>query len=408
MLSEEVLGCPYVTVPHLEVNELGERLVIHNHLLGTRLEGSRSLLRALEFFRRPNSLKSGLSGGGLRLEDLQSLVESAMLLDFNMPFEGVETPVGRPTRASQLWEGAADAEYVVFGAPTDTATTGDAGARHGPSLIRSAFAMSGWWPDGGEGDGGLLDLELRRNYARGAPRIADVGNVRRLQGEAIRNFGSRIRLLVDTVLERGARPVLLGGDHSVTHFVLESLLEKHPELGIIHFDAHHDTWPPFAPNLNYVSHNNPFVAAIRSPHLKHLVQIGLRTVEFVRSGVLVEDPRLRYVSGFEAQTRAVEELFATLPRDIPWYLTFDIDCLSPTVAPDTGTPVPGGLGYYRALELVDHVARNFELVGMDIVEVAGNGNQRVNPTAMVAARLLMQMMLGKTPFEPLTSYFRNG
>jgi arginase family enzyme len=99
-----------------------------------------------------------------------------------------------------------------------------------------------------------------------------------------------------------------------------------------------------------------------------------------------------------------DKVFEKLPRGIPYYLSFDIDGVSPSFAPETGTPIIGGLTYYQAVELVDYVARNFQLAGVDFVEVGGKSGSRLNQAAGVAARCLFEVLLGKAKFKPLESY----
>lgn len=258
----------------------------------------------------------------------------------------------------------------------------------------------------GEGERVLLSFEYGRRYRAPALRVADVGNLRMMPGESIATFGSRIRWLTGLVLERGAVPVLLGGDHSVTSFALEALAAGTEDFGIIHFDAHHDLYPPLAANFSYVTHANPFTGVLESPRLKRLFQLGLRMSEHVEAGKLRADPRVSYVSARELQRRSPEQVFAGLDRTLPYYLSFDVDCLDPSIAPETGTPEPGGLTYYQALDLVDHASREFRLLGWDIVEV-GQREGLENRAACVAARLLEQLLLGRMAFEPLGPYLRN-
>jgi arginase family enzyme len=94
-----------------------------------------------------------------------------------------------------------------------------------------------------------------------------------------------------------------------------------------------------------------------------------------------------------------------LPRSIPYYLTFDVDVLDPQSAPATGTPVPGGLSYYQALELLDFAYQNFDIVGVDFVEVARSG-LRANATAGIVAQFLLRFLLAQGKFKALSGVLR--
>jgi arginase family enzyme len=230
-----------------------------------------------------------------------------------------------------------------------------------------------------------------------------MGSIAGLAGEGMATFGPRITLLTEMILERGGVPGMLGGDHSCTAFALEAHLRHWPALGILHFDAHHDLWPPAGPQFDYVTHANVFHRPLGSPSLKILHQLGLRVFESASAHRLQEDPRVSFFSARDLQHMEPAAAFAGLPRDIPYYLTFDIDCIDPIHAPETGTPLPGGLSYHQALDLVDYAAREFQLVGWDIVEV-GQASGAVNGAANCAARLVRQLLLGSRPFAPLGGY----
>lgn len=398
-----------VTPPVLDIQERDGLTIVKNVVLGTSLRCDSRSREVLEFFRSPRKLSDCLAAGYLPRE-IDSVVDAAVVMDVEQLLRTpVTNSIGKVLSFEEFLADPAAVEFAVLGVPTDAGTSGEPGARNGPALIRSEFCCfplplhAAAVADRAAGAAALVDLEFRRSYAGALPVVADLGNVVTLAGEGIATIGARLEMFVSLVHRHGVRLALLGGDHSITHWILRAMLQQHSALGVLHFDAHHDLVPPLHPGANYVSHFNPFRAALRSPALKRLHQIGLRTVEMVWSPSVPVDERLSYVSAREVQAMTPEEVFAGIPRDLPYYLSFDIDCVSPDVAPETGTPVPGGLGYYQALELIDFAARNFDLVGFDLVEVAGNAHDS-NRAGRIAARLVLQTILGRAAFEPLTSY----
>ena len=117
-------------------------------------------------------------------------------------------------------------------------------------------------------------------------------------------------------------------------------------------------------------------------------------------------PRLSYRSARELARLDPAEVAASLPADAPCYLSFDVDVVSPFEAPNTGTPEIGGLSYYQAAELLAAISARVDLVGADFVEVAGTPGALTgtNTTALITARLMLQLLLDFAPATRLDSY----
>lgn len=416
MNAPELLRSRFISVPELQVENNGAELVISNAAVGTRAAFPPEILDLLDFFATPRPLAEWLARPGACRDALAKAVSHALVSDVNRLLGPSRNPVGRAALPSEfLGEDHAGAT-VLLGAPIDVASTGRAGARHGPAEIRENFRAP-IWGGGGEGaeragaadpvgrDRVFLDFEMRRQYSAPVPDVLDLGDVAALPGEGIATYGPRVELVADMIVERGGIPAMLGGDHSCTAYAIKPHLKRNKALGIIHFDAHHDLWPPPAPQYSYVTHANALYGALGSDRVSHMRQLGVRVFDAAVPGQLKGDSRLSYFSARELQHMAPPEAFSGLPTDIPYYLSFDIDCIDPQIAPETGTPLPGGLTYYQALDLVDHAARNFDLAGWDIVEV-GQRAGGTNGAALCAGRLMRQLMLGKMSHVAITNYAR--
>ncbi|MET0341849.1 MAG: arginase family protein [Polyangiales bacterium] len=300
-------------------------------------------------------------------------------------------PVGQPVGWSDLPELPLHDAWAVLGVPTDAGALGAGGARHGPSEIRKYVSGP---LIAGEGD--VVDHDFDRIYPSLRPRVVDLGDVDP-EGGRLEHVGMRMRKVLRELFAQGVKPLVLGGDHTVTHFALEAAMEAHPRFGIIHFDAHHDLTPSV-----WVSHANVFRAALASERVANLVQIGLRVIERMPVyATRTPCPKRKVVSARQAAAGKAHALLAALPRDLPYYLSVDIDCIDGAVVRETGTPEPGGLSVSLATELVDLVARSFTLIGADFVEVAGPRGG-TNQAATIAASLLQRCVIGDAPFEPLT------
>ena len=250
----------------------------------------------------------------------------------------------------------AGAEISLAGVPFDIGTTNRSGAREGPTAVRIASRMAGGtypdlWPD-------LFDLDF-----------ADVGN-----------FFIKLGMLEDSLalIEEQALAhehlISVGGDHLVTLPLLRAAAKKHGgPLGLIHFDAHVDTWEE-----NYevrVTHGTNFRIAINEGLVdpKRMVQVGIRCrVEpevwqwTLDQGVTIITAEEVHLSTPAEVAKRVKEVVG---GDQKTYLTFDIDCLDPSCAPGTGTPEIGGLHAWQARGILTRLS-GIEFIGMDVVEVA--------------------------------------
>jgi agmatinase len=160
--------------------------------------------------------------------------------------------------------------------------------------------------------------------------------------------------------------VLLGGEHTITYGALDALKEAHGEFGIVQFDAHADLRDSYAGNT--WSHACVMRRAVENLKLP-LAQFGVRALcaeedNFRRQhGIITHDAAKLARNGLPAQPFSND-----FPEKI--YITFDIDALDASLMPATGTPVPGGLGWYQALDLVALVLRGRRAIGFDVVEFA--------------------------------------
>jgi agmatinase len=243
-------------------------------------------------------------------------------------------------------------DVAVVGIPLDTATTHRPGARFGPRAIRAASTGISWerpWP---------WDFDPLDRLA-----VIDYGDCEFDYGrpETIVPF---IEEYYGSILDAGVTPLTLGGDHFATYPVLKACAARHGPLSLVHFDAHSDTWSEDRQRLD---HGTMFYHAVREGLVddSRSVQIGLRTTNDATLGFNILDARRVHRDGPESVAAEARRIVG----DNKVYLTFDIDCLDPSCAPGTGTPVCGGLSTHQALEIVRGLA-GIRLIGMDVVEVA--------------------------------------
>jgi agmatinase len=206
-----------------------------------------------------------------------------------------------------------------------------------------------------------------------------------------------IESIVSEVRRSGTIPLILGGDHSITEPCVRGCASEGP-LGLIHFDAHTDT----ASELwgVEVSHGTPMRRVVKQGHVdaRRYAQIGLR-------GYWPGEPAFAWqesvgITSFfmhdvrELGIAAVVERTTEIVGDGPVYLTVDIDSLDPAFAPGTGTPEPGGMNVHELLSACRRVADAVELVGADVVEVLPARSGPVDVTALVAGRIVSEILTG--------------
>lgn len=197
-------------------------------------------------------------------------------------------------------------------------------------------------------------------------------------------------------LQEGKVVGLVGGDHSTPLGVVRAIAERHPHFGILHIDAHCDlrvAYEGFEFSHASIMHN-----ILRDfEQVERLVQVGVRDfcdAEYARA---TTDPRIAL---FEARSLDAAEfegicwkeqcrrIIEELPEEV--YISFDIDGLSPENCPHTGTPVPGGLSYNRAIYLLEQVAASGKkIIGFDVVEVTPSSEERIDE--IVGARVLYKL-----------------
>jgi agmatinase len=181
-------------------------------------------------------------------------------------------------------------------------------------------------------------------------------------------------------LERNARVVCLGGDHSITYPVVLAHSKIHGRLNLLHLDAHPDLYDTF--EANRLSHACPFARILEEDLVTRVVQVGIRT----------SNPHQReQAHRFGVETIEMQEWNAGVVPAFggPVYLSIDLDCLDPAFAPGVSHPEPGGLTTRDVIEIVQRV--DAPIVGADIVEL----NPDRDPsgiTAMVAAKILKEVL----------------
>ncbi|MBL8723651.1 MAG: agmatinase family protein [Planctomycetes bacterium] len=313
---------------------------------------------------------------------------------------------------------AEESAIVLVPVPFAATVSYGGGAERGPAAILAASAQVD-----------LYDLQFGRIYERGIHMLAEDPAILAAHGHArpiaerviaagdapneadlraVEAAGdlvnSRVRAQVAELLRRGVVPGVVGGDHSVPFGAIAAVAEQHPGLGILHVDAHADLREAYE-GFRW-SHASILANVLREvPGVAKLVQIGIR--DFCEPELRsIEQSGGRVVTHFDLawQSRRArgttfdtlcQEAIAALPQKV--YLSIDIDGLDPSLCPNTGTPVPGGLSFGEFAHLLMVLAQSGRtVVGFDLVEVApGDTEWDANVGARVLYKLCGAALAGR-------------
>ena len=315
------------------------------------------------------------------------------------------------------------AAVVVIPVPWEATASYGTGTAQGPEAILAASQQVD-----------LYDRDTGRPYERGiamlpiSPKIVDWNREARAatdrlleiseelddwpgadhpEGAAltalVNDYGARLNEWVEVTAAqwraRGKTVAVVGGDHSVPLGAIRATERDHPCMGILHLVEHADlrvAYMVFTYSLASIFDN-----VIREPAVGKLVQVGLRDLSNAEAraidssggrivGFFDSDLQDRMLGG-EPWNAIADEIVSALPDTV--YLSFDIDGLDPALCPNTGTPVPGGLGFAQAVRLLRTVAESGRrIVGLDLCEVSAGSDGSSEWDANVGARLLYKMI----------------
>ena len=299
----------------------------------------------------------------------------------NLPFVGICTFGKYPY--IEDWN-KIKADIAVLGAPFDAGSQFRSGARMGPRGIREASTLFSF------GHGGAYDHEDDIAYLPAdTTRIVDIGDADIIHTDTIKSHDN-IELGVKKILEAKAIPLVLGGDHSINIPCINAFKDEDP-IHIIQIDAHLD----FVNERHGVrlGHGNPMYRASEKEYVSGMTQIGIRNVSSTaREGYIEAKKRgSQIISVRQFRKIGIEQILNTIPKNIRYYLTIDIDAFDPSIASGTGTPSHGGFYYYEILEFIDGLTKQGNIAGLDLVEVAPDYDI-TNSTSTLAAQLLMNIM----------------
>ncbi|WP_027417057.1 agmatinase [Aneurinibacillus terranovensis] len=272
-------------------------------------------------------------------------------------------------------------DFVIAGAPFDTGASFRVGARFGPGAVRDFSILLR--PYNPEQKINVYD------YLSGV----DYGDFPVVPGFIEESY-KKIEEGLAPVLEKGVVPITIGGDHSITLAELRAVAKKYGPVGLVHFDAHSDTWDSYF-NQKY-NHGTSFRRAYEEGLLdmNRCIQVGMRGGLYEPADL--DDARqmgFDVVPMSEVQAMGIPTVIERIRRragDGPLFLSFDIDFLDPSFAPGTGTPEVAGATSTEALQLVRGL-EGLNFVAFDLVEVLPSFDHG-QVTANIASNVIFEFI----------------
>lgn len=221
------------------------------------------------------------------------------------------------------------------------------------------------------------------------PVIVDCGDVAMRPGRFAENAAATTRV-IETILARGAVPVVLGGDHAIPIPVMRAY-ERFGPIFIVQVDAHLD-WRDEVDG-EHQGLSSPMRRASEMPWVTGMAQLGLRGVGMGRA-IEVEAARAygsRLVTASEIRRAGIEAVLAGIPAAERYYITIDADGIDPAIAPGVGSPAFGGLSYPETAGLLRGLAAKGRIVGVDLVEIVP-ARDPFGLTSILGTRLLVDVM----------------
>lgn len=231
------------------------------------------------------------------------------------------------------------AKVVIFPVPYNSTTYWKSGTKDGPqALIEASRHIE------------LYDLETKKN-------LADTGIFTLPFLEPSKNSPQenteRIKKVVAQILGDNKFPLMIGGEHSITLGAVSAFAKENNDFSVLQIDAHTDLRDEFEGTK---FHHASVMKRIKDLGIA-VTQVGIRSAS--------ADEKFENV--FLAPELPIDKIIATLKKNV--YLTFDLDGLDPSIMPSTGTPEPGGLGWYETINLIKEVSRQRKIIGADVVEL---------------------------------------
>ena len=268
----------------------------------------------------------------------------------------------------------AQADIVILGVPDESRSHAKRkGASMGPDSLRLASNYYEFF----EREGNRIPICPMSGTLENK-KILDIGNVPR---------DDLYRLVFDIVSTKKI-PITIGGDHSITTLILQAIYDtfEGEKISLLYFDAHPDFVSStrnyygsvITDSSGYINFTKSILIGTRAAEMEELKNASIRKLEIITPIDIIE-------FGINATVKKI----ITKCGSNKVYMSIDLDCMDPGVAPGVSVPAPGGLFPLDLIYIIKKISENLQILGMDIVELSPDYDLNQN-TANHAARILME------------------
>jgi len=263
-----------------------------------------------------------------------------------------------------------EAEFLIIGIPDESQSHAlRKGTEEAPFKIRQISNLR----DSFERDG---QVSLGRPFQGSEKKVHDFGNINR----------SQIEKIYDNISASSKIPISIGGDHSITRQIINTLAKRHGKISLVYFDAHPD----------FVSSTTNYYGSVVNDVLQNIeinssVQIGIRTPEQEELDN-IKKYNLQVISPFDIREQGIKQVTNSVLKRLgdKVYVSFDMDCIDPAYAPGVSVPVPMGLNSTDAVYLLKEIVKK-GIIGMDIMEVCPSFDVK-DRTSHLASRIISEVL----------------
>jgi len=263
-----------------------------------------------------------------------------------------------------------ESEFVVIGIPDESQSHAlRKGTEEAPDKIRQISNIRDSFERNGK-------TSLGRPFQGSEKKVHDMGNINRDQIENI--YGK--------ISESSKIPISIGGDHSITRQIINTIGKKYEKISLVYFDAHPD----------FVSSTTNYYGSVVNDVLSNIeiessVQIGIRTPEQEELDN-IKKWNLEIITPFDIQEQGIKKVANSILSRLgdKVYISFDMDCVDPSYAPGVSVPVPMGLNSTDAVFLLKEIAKK-GIIGMDLMEVCPSFDVK-DRTSHLASRIISEVL----------------
>ncbi|AST93577.1 hypothetical protein BC6307_21055 [Sutcliffiella cohnii] len=395
----------YVINPSLSVKERDDDVLIVLPHERKKLQASKQFIKVLKIIEKPIELAS-VEELGINNKVLQFLLGEKILVperDVQYYQNGLinhpKDTIGKKIDIMKINSNTEfQGQFCFIGVPVSYENKGLNSPVHGTSQIRANIKLFDTLSslDFQKEEEFIFDLNHSKSYVGSDVVPYDIGDIiYDSRSESINDVNNKVKFIVKKVSDHKLKPLVLGGDHTITYPVVSTLMERYKNLTIIHFDAHTDRYESRLRNIQGLTIGNVFSELMKEKNFHQLVQVGIR--EFDKkdhNSIDLEDRVTIHSANKIHMLKDVTSIFSSLDKNNPVYISFDVDVLDPAYAPEVAWPVIGGLHYHQVSSLISHLCSNFNIVGADFVEVCA-GNRKPNLAALSAANLATLITLNQ-------------